>query len=90
MCICIYGTCDTAHFLILGYAQLNSLRLCQLFSFVRYAPTNVKLPPPPPPPPYRAAEISGDGDLILFDVEYSLGPGKFAYIRAFDVKFYTV
>ena len=37
-----------------------------------------------PPPPYGAgSEISGD--LILFHAEYSLGPGEFEYIRAFDI-----
>ena len=37
------------------------------------------------------SEISGD--LILFDAEYSLEPGEFEYIWAFDVdviKFHTV
>ena len=39
-----------------------------------------------PPPPVRGWV----GDLILFDAEYFLEPWELEYIRAFDVKFYTV
>ena len=40
-----------------------------------------------PPPPSVRGRV---GDFILFDAEYSLEPWEFQYIRAFDVKFYTV